>query len=266
MKTEDKILMEHVNYSIDGKDILRDAYLKIKEHTFVGIIGPNGSGKTTFLKHLYNAIVPEQRCVYIDGKEIEYYSQNEIARLLTVMKQENNTDFDYTVLDITLMGRSPYLKAYQNYSEEDEKLALEYLRYVGMEGAIYRTFSTLSGGEKQRVLIARSLTQGTDIMILDEPTNHLDIYYQLYMCQIIKRLKKTVVSVFHDLNLAAKFCDYLYVLSCGTIAASGIPKTILTPILIKEVFHINAEIIPLKNGNLNIIFQEAYAEGENYET
>ena len=128
-------------------------------------MGANGSGKTTMLKHLYNALIPMKKTVYINGKELEKYSQNEIAQNLSVMKQENNSDFDYKVIDIVLMGRLPYKKSFEDYSSFDYEMSMNNLEKLGMKEFCNRNYNSLSGGEKQRVLIARALTQNTEIMI-----------------------------------------------------------------------------------------------------
>ena len=235
--------INNLSYTVKDKRILNGICFQANKNKFVGIVGANGSGKTTMLKHLYNALVPVKNTVYINGKALEEYRQNEIAKNLSVMKQENNSDFDYRVIDIVLMGRLPYKKSYEDYSSQDFKIAMDNLIKLGMEEFCERNYNSLSGGEKQRVLIARALTQDTEIMILDEPTNHLDIYYQIFLMEVLKKISITVISVFHDLNLAAKYCDEIYVLKSGDIVGHGSPEEVITSSMIKEVFHLNSKII-----------------------
>ena len=164
------------------------------------------------------------------------------------MRQENGSDFDYTILEMVLMGRAPYRKYYEKDTAEDKQIAINSLKHVGMDHLANRSFSTLSGGEKQRVLIARSLAQEADILILDEPTNHLDVHYQWLLMEIIAKLQKTVLSVFHELNLACRYCDYLYVLKDGRIINCGPPETVVTSAMLADVFDVKAHIITSEAG------------------
>ncbi|MCD8013453.1 MAG: ABC transporter ATP-binding protein [Lachnospiraceae bacterium] len=263
MKNDEKkeaaiaVQIEKLSYHIGEKQILDNVNLSVKENSIVGLIGPNGSGKTTMLKHIYRALPPEKKTVYIHGREIETMSYRESAREITVLRQENSSDFSYTILEMVLMGRSPHRKFFEGDTEEDKLLAYQALEKVGMEEASNRKFSNLSGGEKQRVLIARSLAQEADILLLDEPTNHLDVHYQWLLMEIIKGLGKTVLSVFHELNLACAFCDYLYVLDDNRIVAQGAPGEVCTKELMAEVFRIDTDIIQGENGTPRIIYKRA---------
>ena len=248
-----KVKIQNLSYCVPSRKILNDITLQVEKNKFVGLIGPNGSGKTTLLKHIYRALPPEKKTVFINGKEVESFSYKETARQMTVMRQENSSDFDYTILEMVLMGRSPHRKFYERDTADDRTIAENALHYVGMGNFSDRSFSTLSGGEKQRVLIARSLAQEADILILDEPTNHLDVHYQWFLMEVIAGLGKTVLSVFHDLNLACHFCDYLYVLQDGKIATQGAPGKICTPGILADVFRVKAEVIRLENGHPYII-------------
>lgn len=252
-----KIAIQNLSYEISSREILRDIALQVEKNQFVGLIGPNGSGKTTLLKHIYRAIPPNKNTVYINGKEIESFSYKETAQQVTVMRQENASDFDYTILEMVLMGRSPHRKIFERDTQEDYKIAENALRYMGMEHMAERSFTTLSGGEKQRVLIARSLAQEADILVLDEPTNHLDVHYQWLLMEVIAGLGKTVLSVFHELNLACNFCDYLYVLKDGKIVRQGKPEQICTSEMLAEVFQVNAQIIHLENGKPYIVYRNS---------
>ena len=254
---QDKIYVNKLSFSVPNKDILKDISIRVKEKQFVGLVGPNGSGKTTMLKHMYRVLSPNHNTVFINGKEIEKFSYQESAKQIAVMKQEHSSDFDYTIKDIVLMGRSPHKKIYQREDANDFAIVDRSLDYVGMKSQKDRLFSTLSGGEKQRVLIARSLAQQADILILDEPTNHLDIHYQWHLMETIAALNKTVLSVFHELNLACKFCDYLYVLKDGQIFKHGKPKDICTVEMLRDVFRIEAEIIDREKEKPYIVYRNS---------
>ena len=252
-----KIAIQTLSYSVGNQSILQDICLSVERKQFIGLIGPNGSGKTTLLKHIYRALPPGKNTVFINGNDVESYSYRDTAKQITVMRQENGSDFDYTILEMVLMGRAPYRKYYEKDTVEDKQIALNALKYVGMDHLANRSFTTLSGGEKQRVLIARSLAQEADILILDEPTNHLDVHYQWLLMEIIAKLQKTVLSVFHELNLACKYCDYLYVLKDGHIIDYGTPDTVVTSEMLANVFGVNAHIITSEAGKPYIIYENS---------
>lgn len=157
------------------------------------------------------------------------------------------------------MGRTPHKRIFDPETETDRTIAIQALEYTGMADCAERSFSTLSGGEKQRVLIARSIAQQADIFVLDEPTNHLDVHYQWLLMETIKGLNKTVLAVFHELNLACAFCDYLFVMHQGKIAACGTPYEICTESLLADVFRIQAEIIKDKHNRPHILYQHSLA-------
>ena len=255
MRKEKTVEIRNLSYQIGDAVILENANLYAEKGSFIGVIGPNGSGKSTLLRHIYRAIMPPQKCVYINGKEVESMSYRSVAQQVTVMRQENSTDFDFSILDMVLMGRAPYRKLYQRDTAEDKRIALHALAFMGMEKLAHRSFFTLSGGEKQRVLIARSLAQEADILVLDEPTNHLDVHYQWLLMDIVKGLGKTIIAVFHDLNLACSFCDELFVLNHGKIVAQGKPRDVCTQKLLEEVFRVKTKLFTMDDGKLHIVFK-----------
>lgn len=255
MQKEKTVEVRNLSYQIGDAVILENVNLQAEKGSFIGVIGPNGSGKSTLLRHIYRAIMPPKKCVYINGKEVESMSYRNVAKQVTVMRQENSTDFDFTILDMVLMGRAPYRKLYERDTAEDKRIALRALEFMGMEELAYRSFFTLSGGEKQRVLIARSLAQEADIFVLDEPTNHLDVHYQWLLMDVVKGLNKTVIAVFHDLNLACSYCDELYVLNHGKVVAQGKPQDVCTQKLMEEVFKVKADLLTLKDGTPHIVFK-----------
>lgn len=236
------IKAEKVNINIGDKKILHGVDIDVKNKEFVGIIGPNGSGKSTFLRCIYRVLKPTSGIIKFDGNNIEDIKFKDTAKKLGVVAQHNNYDFDFTVKDIVLMGRSPHKKMLERDNKEDYDIMYEALNRVGMLEFKDRSFLTLSGGEQQRIILARALAQRTECLILDEPTNHLDIKYQLELMRTVKSLNIEVIAAIHDLNIAAMYCDKIYVLNKGKIVAYGTPREVLTSKLIKEVYEVDATI------------------------
>lgn len=237
-----KLSVEDLCCSYEKQPVLTDLSLLAENQQFVGIIGPNGSGKSTLLKAIYRALKPESGEIKIDDTPLKVMSYKESAQKMAAVGQENELPFDFRVEEIVQMGRYPAKRFFDNETPEDAELVAKALEQLGITHLAQRNFQHLSGGEKQRVLIARALAQNTDLLILDEPTNHLDIHYQLEIFELLNRLPLTVVSAIHDLNIAAMYCDYLYVMEEGEILTSGTPTEVLTPAALKQVFQVNAEI------------------------
>ncbi|MDH6364907.1 iron complex transport system ATP-binding protein [Enterococcus sp. PF1-24] len=239
---------------LNHKTILKKLNLTLEKDCFIGIIGPNGSGKTTFLKCLYKEIKGYQGNVHFFEKDLKNWKAREIAKHNAVVTQISEVSFDFNVLDIVLMGREPYKEWWQGNVKADIEIALKNLQAVGLSAYKDVAFAQLSGGEKQRVLLARALTQEAECLILDEPTNHLDVKNQIDFLNLVKNLKLTVIAVIHDLNLAANYCDQLYLLKDGLIQAAGAPKEILTAELIQEVFEVECKVYQLEN-QLQIVYR-----------
>ncbi len=237
-----QLSVQNINVTVSNKNIVRAVSLEAKNGDFIGIIGPNGCGKSTLLRTIYRAIKPNTGIILFDGQDIKNISMSDSAKKLGVVGQFNHLNFDLTVLELVLMGRSPHKGLLATDTAEDYRIALSALRQVGMEDYTDRNFTTLSGGEKQRILLARALTQQPQLLVLDEPTNHLDIKYQLQLLTLVKSLGIGVLAVLHDLNLAAMYCDKLYVMKAGNIVACGQPHKILTRELIREVYEIDCTI------------------------
>ena len=203
----------------------------------VGIVGPNGSGKSTTLRCVYRAMKPDVGAVLIDG--VSVHKRQQLARDLAALTQESQVEFDFTVAEVVEMGRLPH----ERDSARDHRIVRDALATVDLSGLAERSFLSLSGGERQRVLIARAIAQEPRVLVLDEPTNHLDIRHQLDVLALARGLGVTVLTVLHDLNLAASYCDRLYVLDEGRLVASGTPEEVLVPELIAKVFHVTAHVV-----------------------
>ena len=217
-----------IKMEIGNNEILKGVSIDSKNREFIGIIGPNGSGKSTLLKCIYRILKPNNGCIMLGEEDISKMSVKESAKKLAVVAQHNYYNFDFSVGEVVLMGRSPHKKSLEPDNSEDYDIVNESLEKVGMLGFKNRSFSTLSGGEQQRVILARALAQQTPCLILDEPTNHLDIKYQLSLLNIVKSLNLTIISAIHDLNIASMYCDRLFVMKNGRIVGMGTPQEVLT--------------------------------------
>lgn len=236
------LTVEQITTTIEQKKIIEDITMHVQSGQFVGIIGPNGSGKSTLLKTIYRVLRPHAGVVSINERDIYKLTHKEFARNAAVVAQEASVPFDFTVNEIVLMGRSPHKRFFESDTGEDTNNVRAALEKVGLVDYSDRRFSTLSGGEKQRVLIARALVQETSLLILDEPTNNLDIHHQLHILDIVRNLKVSVLAVLHDLNLAASYCDVLYVVDDGKIVRNGTPEEVITKSMLKEVFKVKCTV------------------------
>lgn len=254
-----EILAEAVKMFMGQKEILKGIDFHLHNKEFLGIIGPNGSGKSTFLKCLYRVQKPTSGLIYFNGRNIDELSFRESALQLAVVAQHNFYSFDFSVIDVVLMGRAPHKKILDGDNENDFFIARQAIKTVGLENFEKRNFSTLSGGEQQRVILARALTQQTECLILDEPTNHLDIKYQLQVMDIVKGLNKTVVAAIHDLNIAAMYCDRIVALKNGKIIGCGTPKELFTSEFIYDVYDVESLVnYDEINNRLNIVYLPQY--------
>ena len=237
------IKAENINITLEKNNILKGINIEVDNKEVVGIIGPNGSGKSTLLKCIYRVLNPNDGAILLDNVDIKDMTVKESSKRLAVLSQHNNYSFDFTVKDIVLMGRSPHKKFMERDNKEDYDIVNEALKKVDMFEFKDRSFQSLSGGEQQRVILARALAQQPQCLILDEPTNHLDIKYQLQLMRIVKGLGIEVIAAIHDLNIAAMYCDKIYVLKDGEIIKNGKPKDVLTKEIIKDVYEVDSEVI-----------------------
>lgn len=243
-----------------GREILHGIDLAAREGQFVGIIGPNGSGKSTLLKCIYRTLRPTGGVVWLDGCPLDRCTARQSAQKLAVVAQHNAYAFDFTVEEMVGLGRAPHKKALERDTLQDRQIAAEALASVGLAGFEKRIFSTLSGGEQQRVVLARALVQQTPCLILDEPTNHLDIQHQLGMMDLVRASGKTVLAALHDLNIAAAYCDWLYALQDGRLVGSGRPRDLLTPAFIRQVYHVEARVAEV-DGQMVVVYRAGSTAG-----
>lgn len=237
------IKIKNLNYNINNNKILSNVNMEFKKNKFIGIIGPNGSGKTSILRHLYGGIKLDEGEIWLDGRNINSYSDRKLAKKIAVLFQDRDMIFDYKVLDMVVMGRSPHKNLFELENQGDYEISMDKLNRVGLSEYYDRNYNTLSGGEKQRVLLARALAQEPEYLILDEPTNHLDINNQFQIMNKITKIDMTVIAAIHDLNIALFYCDYIYVIDEGKIVEHGKPKTILKSDLISEVYKVTSKQI-----------------------
>lgn len=249
-----QIRTEDLKAVLNGNPILKGVSLQAGEKQLIGVIGPNGSGKSTLLKCIYRVLQPTGGAVFLDGKPLSEYSFRESALKIAVVAQHNYYNFDFSVQDVVLMGRSPHKKTLERDNAQDFRIVEEALTKVGMLHFAERSFSTLSGGEQQRVILARALAQQTPCLILDEPTNHLDIKYQLQLMDLVRGLDRTVITAVHDLNIAAMYCDWLYAVKDGRVVGQGTPQALLTPEFIRQVYEVEAEVSTDRNGMLRVLY------------
>ncbi|MDR1193525.1 MAG: ABC transporter ATP-binding protein [Peptococcaceae bacterium] len=244
------LTVEGLYVHLSGKEIIRDVSLRVEKGRFVGLIGPNGSGKSTLLRAVYKVLPPKEGAILLFGRDVARASPKTVAKQMAVVGQFNDLEFDFTVMEMVMMGRSPHKSLLEGDSQEDFQIAGEALRQVDMADYSQRDFLSLSGGERQRVILARAIAQQPEFLVLDEPTNHLDIKFQIHLLSAVKNLGVGVLAALHDLELAAEYCDYLYVLNRGQVVAGGEPAAILTKELIEEVYGVHCEpyVNPITGG------------------
>ncbi|WP_431783080.1 ABC transporter ATP-binding protein [Streptomyces chumphonensis] len=257
-----RVDVDGLSVRIAGAHLVRDVTLRAGSGRLVGLVGPNGSGKSTLLRCVYRALRPTAGTVRLDGEDLHAMAPREGARRLAALPQEVVTEFGFTVAEVVAMGRLPHQRASARTSAADRDHCARALDRVGAAHLAERAFLSLSGGEKQRVLIARALAQEPRVLVLDEPTNHLDIAQQLEVLTLVRDRAAgdvpggmTVLTALHDLNLAAGYCDELYVIERGAIVASGAPADVLTPQLLADVFGVRAHrVTHPESGSVQLLF------------
>lgn len=228
-----------------NNEVLRDVSLKIPEKGLSVLLGPNGAGKSTLLFAIMGYLKASSGSIVIKDKDLRDYSRAELAKIIAFIPQEQKSEFDYSVLDTVLMGRYPFMKLMQKYTEEDIQAAEDTLAMLNLSALKDRWLNQLSGGEKQRVYIARALIQETPFIFLDESLSHLDINYQIEIIKLLKDIvltqNKGVLLISHNLNLSANYADLMILLKEGRLHSFGKPESIMKEDILSDVFS-----IPLK--------------------
>lgn len=245
--------IKNLNFSYGNRQILKEISLNIPERKLTGILGPNGCGKTTLLKNILGYLKSDNGKIIINHRESREYSQKEKAKIMSFVPQKSQLMSGLEVEEFVLMGRLPHLKnSWDGYSKHDKETAHRYLLQLDLGKFAKRKAVTLSGGEFQRVLLARALTQETDIILLDEPTSALDLNHALELMGKVKECVAekniTAVAVLHDLNLAAMFCDEIIMLKEGKVYCHGKPKETITAENLKAVYDLDCTIFETEKG------------------
>ena len=240
------IEIKDLNYSYGENQVLNDVSFTVSANEFIGIIGPNGAGKSTLLK-LLDGIFPDRGDhIFLNGSPLGSIPRRNLARIIAYLPQETEMAFDFSVREVVRMGRFPYLQGIQIYTAWDETVVTDCMHLLDIHKFRDRSFRELSGGEKQRVLIASALAQEPAILLLDEPTSALDLHHQIEIYQILKGLQQdrdiTVIVVTHDINLAAQFCERMILMDLGRIVRDGPPDQVLQFKILQEIFGVKVYI------------------------
>jgi iron complex transport system ATP-binding protein len=241
-----------------GGLVLDGVSLGVPRGGLVGVLGPNGAGKSTLLRLMSGTRRPWRGRVWLDDRPVEHLARGDLARRIAVVPQETHLAFDYTVLEMVLMGRHPHLGLFEVEGPGDVAVAREALEATGTAPLEARDFATLSGGEKQRVIIAAALAQASDVLLLDEPTASLDLGYQLEIASLLHRLNRdrgiTMVISTHDLNFAADLCRELVLLRQGRVVAAGPTPDVLTSNHIEALYGVEADVqMHARAGHLTVV-------------
>jgi len=239
-----KLTINKLSFSYNASPILKDVNLEVGLGEMVCIVGPNGSGKSTLLKCINRILKTTQNTVLINGEDASTINLKELSKLMGYVPQSSKSAFAFTVFDVVLMGRKPYIN--WNLSDRDSEIVAEMLDFLGIGNLAMRHFTELSGGEQQRVIIARALAQQPQLLLLDEPTSSLDIKHQLEILCILKALAESkhcsVIVAMHDLNLASRFSNRLLMLKQGCVFAVGTPESVLTEKNIESVYGVKVSV------------------------
>jgi len=237
-----------LTFSYGATTVVRDVDVRVETGRVLGLLGPNGSGKTTVVRMLSGTAKPRRGEVRLDGTPLRSLSHRDIARQIAVVLQESTGDLPMTAADMVMLGRTPHQATFGRNTRIDHRIAAAALRQVGARHLADRIFAGLSGGEKQRVLIARALAQEPTHLMLDEPTNHLDIRFQHELLDTVRGLGITTVVVLHDINLAARYCDDVLILHHGEVVAHGPCADVLITPLLEQVYGVGVERLETSRG------------------
>jgi len=240
------IAAKDLTFAYAEEPVLRDIFLNFQAGEFTGVIGPNGSGKSTLLKLIGGILPSPSETVFFKNRELSRYKKKELAVSIAWIPQDKQMAFSFKVIDIVLMGRHPYLSPLSFEGEDDYRIAQEAMKQTQVLEFAHRSFNEISGGEKQRVMIASAISQKPEVMLLDEPTSALDIKYQIEILSILKQLNeqenKSLILAMHDLHLASKFCKRLVLLKEGRVFCEGPPAEVLKKEILEEVYEVKVKI------------------------
>jgi len=243
-RKEMKLKVSDVEFSYASVPILKGVCLELAQSEMLGIIGPNGAGKSTLIRCIDRILAPQRGSILVDEREIKEIHRRELAKKLGYIPQSGHHSFPATVFDVVLTGRRPHIG--WRSSEKDEEKVLDVLQMLNIENLAMRDINEISGGQQQKVFIARALVQEPDVLLLDEPTSNLDIRHQLDVMDAIKNLvrekKISAIMAIHDLNLGSRYSDRIIMLNGGTIIDAGNPASVLTPENIKQVYGVEAVV------------------------
>ncbi len=236
------IRADHLVWKIGSKTIVNDVSLMARPGEMLGLLGPNGSGKTSLLRLLAGLKRPASGQVTLDGQNIERIRRRTMAQRVALIEQHATTNANMKVVDVVKLGRFPHRSMFSGWTGEDDAAVNNALERTELTAKRNDSWQSLSGGEKQRAHLARALAQSPKELILDEPTNHLDVHHQVSLLRLVSELPITSIIALHDLNHAAMFCDRLIVMQAGKIVTSGTPEEVLTRELLRDVFCVDAHV------------------------
>lgn len=249
--------VEDLRFSYGRTEVLKGVSMEFFQGTFYGIIGPNGCGKSTLLKNLYGYLTPDSGTVSIYDKDIRSMRTRQRAKLIAYVPQETTSGFDFTVYDVIAMGRNPYHSGLSPMSKEDHDKIIEAMEETSTLHLRDKSINQLSGGEKQRTILARAFAQDSEIILLDEPVSMLDINHQVEIMDLAKSLAdkkyRTIICVLHDLNLAAQYAQHIFLMSNGKLVESGMQNQVLTEDILTNVYGVSVRVDLDKDDNIKTI-------------
>ena len=232
--------VDKLTYSRGKHKILNSVDIFLHKSQFIGLIGPNGTGKSTLLRLMAGLLKPDSGTIFYKNHDLNEMSALEVAKAITYMPQSTVLDYEFTVSQLVLMGRHPHRKKWHFTQRDDELIADKAMEQTGIYHLKDRYITSLSGGERQLVFLAKAITQQSEVILLDEPTSDLDIYHQVQIAEVIQELVgegKVVLAAIHDINLATRYCDQLMLLGNGELISRGTPEEVITNDNLLKVFH-----------------------------